>query len=667
MKRGIKTTVLLSALFLGTTAAMAQAGLKKSEKEYHRWAYVEAMNIYEKIVKRGYVSQDLLEKLGDTYYFNARYAEAQPYYERLFTEIEPQETESGEIIPVEIASEYYYRYAQTLQHVGRSAEAKTYYDQFVNMTGTQTQIAQIRKNETELKKQIQENSGRYRNVENLPVNTQFADYGSFVYDQQLYFTSARDTGSFSKKVHTWTGEAFTSLYGYPLSDEPDTLRRQPKVKRLKGDVKSVFNESTAVLTKDGQTMYFTRNNMLNGKRGVDEENNTRLKIYRSKLVNGTWANIEELPFNGDDFNTAHPALSKDERTLYFASDRPGGFGNSDLWKVSISGDAFGVPQNLGAEINTEGRETFPFINENDELYFSSDGRIGLGGLDVYGVKIQSDGSYSEIHNAGEPVNSPADDFAYYIDFKTKKGFFSSNRDGGKGNDDIYSFVETRTLPLECIQDLLVTVVDNKSRNAITDATVTLYDNLYNEKGWANISKNDGYSFNTEYQCGETYRLKIEKEGYITQEETVVLGTVTGVTEKTIVLERKKVEVKKDDDLFKVLKLNPIYFDLDKHNIRPDAALELAKVVEVLKDYPRMKIDIRSHTDSRASDDYNMKLSERRAKSTAEWIIDQGIDVSRVVYKGYGETQLVNRCKNGVKCSEEEHEENRRSEFIVLEL
>src|SRR5690554_6553841 len=165
MKRGIKTTVLLSALFLGTTAALAQAGLKKSEKEYHRWAYVEAMDIYEKIVKRGYVSQDLMEKLGDTYYFNARYAEAQPYYERLFTEIEPQETESGEIIPVEIASEYYYRYAQTLQHVGRSAEAKTYYDQFVNMTGTQTQIAQIRKNETELKKQIQENSGRYRNVD----------------------------------------------------------------------------------------------------------------------------------------------------------------------------------------------------------------------------------------------------------------------------------------------------------------------------------------------------------------------------------------------------------------------------------------------------------------------------------------------------------------------
>lgn len=666
MKRKIKIIVLLSALFLGTNAVHAQAGLKKSEREYDRWAYVEAMNIYEKIVKRGYVSQDLLEKLGDTYYFNARYAEAQPYYERLFTEIEPEETETGEIIPVEIASEYYYRYAQTLQHTGRNTEAKTYYDAFVNKTGTQTQIAQIRKNETELQKQIQENSGRYRNVENLSINTQFADYGSFVYDEQLYFTSARDTGGFSKRVHTWTGEAFTSLYSYPVSKH-DTLRKQPKVKRLKGDVKSIFNESTAVLTKDGQTMYFTRNNIFNGKRAVDEENNTRLKIYRSKLINGTWGAIEELPFNGDDFSTAHPALSEDEQTLYFSSDRPGGFGNSDLWKVSISGDTFGVPQNMGSEINTEGRETFPFINENDELYFSSDGRVGVGGLDVYAVKIQKDGSYSEIHNVGEPVNSTADDFAYYIDFKTKKGFFSSNRDGGKGNDDIYSFIETKPLPLECIQDLRVIIADNKTRNLIADATITLYDKLYNEKGWVNSSKNDGYSFNTEYECGETYRLKIEKEGYITKEENVVLGMVTGVTEKTIVLERIKVEVKKDDDLFKVLKLNPIYFDLDKHNIRPDAALELAKVVEVLKDYPRMKIDIRSHTDSRASDAYNLKLSERRAKSTAVWIIEQGIEASRITYKGYGETQLVNKCVNGVKCSEEEHEENRRSEFIVLEL
>src|SRR5690606_5843246 len=194
-----------------------------------------------------------------------------------------------------------------------------------------------------------------------------------------------------------------------------------------------------------------------------------------------------------------------------------------------------------------------------------------------------------------------DDFAYFIDFQTKEGFFSSNREGGVGNDDIYSFLETRMLPLECIQNLEVMVVDSRTRNIITDARITLYDKLYNEKGWTNSYRNDAYTFDTEYICGEMYRLKVEKDYFITSEETVTLDAKSGITKKTIALERKKVEVKKNDDLFKVLKLNPIYFDYDKDNIRPDAAVELAKVVEVLLDYPRMKIDVRSHTDSRGSD------------------------------------------------------------------
>lgn len=655
MKKGLSILALASFLFLGNSEAQAQAGLKKSNKEYESWAYVDAMNIYEKIVKKGYVSQDVLEKLGNTYYFNARYAEAQPFYERLFTEFGSEE----------IASEYYYRYAQTLQHKGRASEAKTYYDQFVNKTGSETQIAAVRKNEAELQKQIVANSGRYSAVESLPINTQFSDYGSYVHEQELYFTSARDTGSFSKKVHTWTGEAFTSLYRYKLPN--DTINKTTKAKRLKGDVKSKFNESTAVLTADGQTMYFTRNNMLGSIRGYDAEQNTKLKIYRAELKDGKWDNVQELPFNGNEFNTAHPTLSKDEKTLYFASDRPGGFGNADLWKVTVNANSYGVPQNLGASINTEGRETFPFINTNDELYFSSDGRIGLGGLDVYAVKVKEDGGFYEVQNVGEPVNSNADDLAYFIDYKTKKGFFSSNRAGGYGNDDIYGFLETRALKLGCSQELLITVVDAKTRNIIPDASLTLYDKLYKELGTSNKYANNGYRFNTEYMCGETYRVKVTKEGYVIKEESVVLDAESGISERTIVLEQVKVEVKKNDDLFKVLKLKPIYFDYDKDNIRPDAAVELAKVVEVLKDYPRMKIDVRSHTDSRGSDPYNLKLSERRAKSTAQWISNQGIDISRITFKGYGETQLINKCINGSKCSDLEHEENRRSEFIVLEL
>jgi len=653
MKKGLSLLALSSLLFLGNGAAYAQAGLKKSEKEYNRWAYADAMEISEKIVKRGYVNQELLEHLGDTYYFNGRYGDAAPYYERLFTEFSDGE----------IASEYYYRYAQSLQHTGRETEAKAYYRTFTEKAGGSTRIAEIRKSDSELQKQITANSGRYNRVENLGLNTEFSDYGSYVHDGTLYFSSARDTGSLSKRVHTWTGAAFTSLYDYNL----DAEKGKQKVRRIKGNVKTRLNESSAVITSDGQTMYFTANNVSGKVRKYDAEKNTRLKLYRADLKDGKWENVTELPFNGDDFSTAHPALSKDGGTLYFSSDRPGGYGASDLWMVSINGGGYGNPQNLGPGINTEGRETFPYINSNDELYFSSDGRVGLGGLDVYGVKVKEDGGFFEVQNVGAPVNSNADDFAYYIDYKTKEGFFSSNRTGGKGNDDIYSFVETRALKLGCAQELLVTVVDSKTRNIIPDASLTLYDNLYKELGTSDKYANSGYRFNTEYTCGETYRVKVSKEGYITKEETVTLDSESGVSERTIVLEHKKVEVKKNDDLFKVLKLKPIYFDYDKDNIRPDAAIELAKVVEVLKDYPRMKIDVRSHTDSRGSDSYNLKLSERRARSTGQWIIAQGIDASRVTYKGYGETQLVNGCKNGVKCSDEQHEENRRSEFIVLEL
>ncbi|UUV22369.1 OmpA family protein [Paenimyroides aestuarii] len=653
MKKGIYRAALFTAFMLGNTGAQAQAGLNTADKDYNQWAYVDAISIYEKVANRGYAGKDVLEKLGNAYYFNARYGEAQKHYERLFKEFGSEN----------IGSEYYYRYAQTLQHVGKESESKRYYDQFVNKAGSHTQRSKIRQNEAALKKQIQVNSGRYDQIKNLEINTPYSDYGSYVHNNQLYFTSARDTGSLHKREHTWTGDAFTSLYSVA-----ETASKDDKVTRLKGKVKSPLNESTAVITKDGNTMYFTRNNYINRTRKYDADKNTKLKIYRAENVEGKWEHITELPFNMDGYNTAHPTLSQDEATMYFASDRPGGFGESDLWQVAIHpSGAFGGPVNMGEGINTEGRETFPFVTESGELYFSSDGRVGLGGLDVYATKLDRNSQPGEIHNVGAPINGNADDFAYYIDPNTKQGFFSSNREGGNGNDDIYSFHETKPLQLECIQKLLLKVVDAKTRNIISDANVTLYNNLYGELESSNRYQNGGYVFNNEFKCGETYRLKAEKEGYTTQEDVVRLPNESGVTEHTIVLEPVKTPVKVGDDLFKVLKLNPIYFDLDKYNIRPDAAAELAKVLAVLEEYPTMKIDIRSHTDSRASHKYNDRLSENRAKSTREWLIDQGISSSRLTSKGYGERQLVNECADGVQCSEEAHQANRRSEFIIVEM
>ena len=628
----------------------AQSGVRNANIDYNNWSYIDAIRVYEKVLKRGYSSQELLAQLGDSYYFNGRYAEANPYYEQMFAEYSS----------ADISSEYYYRYAQTLQNVGNESEAKSYFENFLKLSNSNKKVGDKTTSLSKLQAQLKENSGRYQALNNLPINTSTADFGSYVHNGILYFTSSRDTGSLVKRTHTWTGESFTNIYQHDLSSDSS------KANKIKGDVYSNLNESSAVITKDGKTMYFTRNNNIKNKRGFDANGQTLLKIYKAELVDGRWTNIVELPFNSDSFNTAHPALSSDEKTLYFASDRPGGYGESDLWKVTINAKSFGTPVNLGPEINTEHRETFPFISENDELYFSSNGKIGFGGLDVYGTKIKADG-FSTVHNLGTPLNSSSDDFAYFIDSKTKQGFVSSNREGGVGNDDIYSFIESKALVFDCEPQVKIQVVDAKTRNIIPDATVTLYDAVYNLKGTRYRYENDNYDFGNVYECGDAYKLKVEKADYITQEVNIELPENGGLTQKTIVLERKKTEVKKGDDLFKVLKLKPIYFDLNKDNIREDAAVELQKILAVMEEYPEMRIDVRSHTDSRASHQYNDQLSERRAKSTAMWLINQGISKSRISWKGYGERQLINNCADGVNCSEAEHQENRRSEFIILEM
>ena len=643
---------LLFSLVLGSSS-YGQSGLKQGENEYDRWAYIDAIKMYEKVYQRGYSNQDMVEKLGNAYYFNARYSEAQQYYQKLFSEYEL----------TDISAEYFYRYAHTLQNIGSESEAKKYYALFVERTGAETQIAKNRKDEEYLQQQIIENSGRTDSIINLAINTPYADYGAFVYDDTFYYTSAKDTGNFAIKRHTWTGNSFTSLY----TADVESVLTDSKSTKIKGDVKTKLNEASAVITKDGQTMYFTRNNIVKGKRRYDANKNTNLKIFRAENVDGKWTNVTELPFNSDQFNTAHPALSADEKTLYFSSDRPGGFGGGDLWKVTIEGEHFGTPENLGEEINTEGRETFPFVTSDNELYFSSNGRVGLGGLDIYAVQIRNNRDFGEVQNIGTPFNSEYDDFAYYVSTLTNNGFFSSNREGGQGDDDIYAFMGVRPLDLDCNQEVHVKVIDANTREVISDALVTLSDELYNEKGVSNQYISPTYNFDHTYECGDVYRIKAEKEGYITSEITVTLPNESGITEAEVILEPEKIPFKEGDDLFKVLNLNPIYFDLDKYNIRPDAALELAKVFAVLEEYPEMEIDIRSHTDSRASHQYNETLSENRAKSTAEWLIANGINRKRLTWKGYGETQLINGCEDGVDCSEAEHQMNRRSEFIITKM
>lgn len=640
------------ALLSSTSLLFAQPEkeLEKANEMYKNFSYVDAIKIYERIAQKGFVNQEMLQSLGNAYYYNAEYKKALPWYEQLFQE--------GKY---KVKPEYYYRYAQTLKSVGDYTQADKMMAKFVELTNANDTRAALFEENKDYQTVIKNNSGRFQ-LNNASINTENSEYGTALYGDKIVFAGATDARKAKRGVSQWTGESFYDLYEAEHFDQKLGSR-----KPFSSSINTQFNESTPVFTKDGNTMYFTRNNYVNRKLGSDIENTILLKILRAtKDKNGNWGDIVEVPFNSDQYNVAHPALSPDEKYLYFASDMPGSFGNSDIFRVEILGDnQYGTPENLGNIINTAGRESFPYISKDNVLYYSSDGIPGLGGLDIFAVKFNADGSTSKPVNIGMPGNSADDDFCFVFNSDSKIGFLTSNRPGGKGKDDIYSFHEDKPLLFSCQKNIKGIVKDAKNKAVIADAKVILSDKVMKEVG-KDQSKTDGTFTFEKVNCNDShYYLRGEKEKYETAEVNVTVGKDEVVYE--ILLNPREVAIKKGMDLAKVFEIKEIKFDYNKADIRSDAAVELTKIVEVMREYPKMKIDIRSHTDSRGADSYNLKLSDRRAKATLEWIVKQGIDRKRLKAKGYGETRLVNGCSNGVPCTEEEHQENRRSEFIVVAM
>ncbi len=626
---------------------MAQkAVLNRAEKNYNQYAYVDAISIYEKVAESGYKDEKMFQRLGNAYYFNAELTKAVKWYDALFSLNKEQEPE------------YFYRYAQSLKSIGDYAKSDIMLEVFNQKTKTDTRGVLFENNKNYLE-QIKLNSGRFE-ISDIGINSRQSDYGSTIFNNKLVFASARDTGIVARKTFKWTNKSFTNLYAAELKS--DGSLENPV--RFEKKINSKLNESTPVFTKDGKTMYFTRNNFLSGKKGKDSKRITLLKLYKADFVNDKWTNITELPFNSDQFSVAHPALSADEKTLYFASDMPGSLGQSDLYSVEIKSDGtFGKPQNLGPAINTEGRETFPFVSGDNELYFASDGRPGLGGLDIFVAKIKADSGFYDVQNIGEPVNTKFDDFAFIIESSTRKGFFSSNKEGGKGSDDIYKFSETRKL--DCEKKLLGTITDSDINEVLSEAKVALLDDKFQQIAEV-ISAADG-TYNFDVKCNKTYHVRVAKKDYETNESVITIQPSIDKSELDVKLEKQVKEIGVGTDLAKTLNIPIIYFDLDQSFIRKDAAFELEKIVAVMKQYPNMKIDVRSHTDSRQTKKYNMLLSDRRAKATIEWFVKRGINAKRLTGRGYGESKLINRCSDDVDCTEEEHQLNRRSEFLIVSM
>ncbi|MEM8508993.1 MAG: OmpA family protein [Bacteroidota bacterium] len=618
--------------------------LERADKKYQEYSFSPAIDIYKKVLDKGYQSADLLKKLGNSYYFNAKYNDAAPIYKLL---IEQYDTL--------ITPDYYFRYAQTLKTLGEYKAANAAMARFAELADN-SRIDEAYA-EDYLDK-IEENSGRY-SLEPFPYNSRLSDFAPSFYADGLIFSSDRDTGNLARYRHTWNSRDFLDLFA--VGTDGDTN----PVKKLQGDVNTRLHESTSVVTKDGSTMYFTRNNFLDGKRYKDGQGTTRLKIYQATLVEGEWTDILELPFNSDDYSVAHPMLSPDEKQLYFVSDMPGSLGESDIFKVLIVGDGtYGPPVNLGDRINTEARETFPFITDQDVLYFSSDGHPGLGGLDVFATKIAFDEYDQPIVNVGRPVNTPYDDFSFIIDEATQKGYFASNRiEGSVGDDDIYGFTENEPIQLECIQEVTGTVRDRISNEILVGATVKIIDEE-NKEVASTITDSKG-EYLLSLDCSKGNFVRALMEGYIPSEEFLPAS----YGKPRIVdfyLERDVVTGGFGDDLAKLLQLSTIYFDLNKFDIRPDAEIEIQKVIVAMEKYPSLKIKVNAHTDSRGADAYNLWLSQKRAESTVEYMVSKGISRDRLLGEGFGEKLLLNECENGVSCSREKHQLNRRSEFIILE-
>lgn len=639
---------------VSTYAKVSSSGklLKKADEYFNKMWYAEASELYEQALQdKSNYSFEVLEKAGDAHYFNTNMEQAYKWYTILYEEYEE-----------EMSADNIFKYAHSLKGNGKYARSKRLMRLYnKKMKNDRTTSFSIETNEIVLDEIL--NKPRTIEIQNLSVNSEYSEFAPMFHNENdIVFASANDSSFLTTRRYKWDNQPYLDLYVGKLNEESSDIKNAVKFSK---ELNTKYHEAGVTFAPDNKTMYFTRNNY--GKKlKRDSKGINHLKIYRSQKIDGEWTKATELSFNSDSYSTGHPALSKDGKKLYFVSDMPGSIGDSDIFVVDVLEDGnFSSPKNLGPEVNTEQKEMFPFVN-GEKLYFSSNGHTGLGGLDIYEATLDEENGFSEVKNLGKPINSNKDDFSYIINEETKKGFFASNRDGGKGFDDIYSFkhllVEEVPENTNAIAGIVTALVTG---DVMPKALVQLLDE--NNVKLKEIETGEDGSFIFEDLDADTkYILKTDKDTFFANE--LEAATLKNDTVNVAIAMKKLREMIAVEDGIRKLKTEMIHFDFDKSYIRKDASEELDKLVEVMKEYPTMVIKIESHTDSRGSAVYNEYLSNKRAKSTRAYIISQGIDASRIESAiGYGEQRLLNQCNGRIACPEEKHYLNRRSEFIIVNM
>lgn len=698
MKRIYFIIIIFSIQFI----TAQEQDLQRAKRFFERTFYSEAIPMYEKIIQ-GNRSIEVVKNLADCYYYTNDYENAQIQYRFLMSRFK-----TG------LEEEYFFRYSQTLKATGNYEESNAVIREYLISTNDNEALTNFEKENKNLEN-VTAIGNRFE-IKNLALNTVNSEFGAVKQVQNLVFSGVKKKAGLFDKTYKWNNELYLDLLTIRIENRNSS---DSIVNYFSDELNTSLHEANAVFTKDGKTVYFTRNNYKKGKRVKNTNKISNLQIFKAELINNKWTSIVSLPFNSDDYSTEHPALSNDEKTLYFASDMPGTLGSFDIFSVSINDGDYGTPKNLGFKINTSKKEQFPFVSKDDKLYFSSNGHAGYGSLDVFVSEIENN-SFSKPLNIGLPVNSGFDDFTFTIDSESKEGYFSSNRLGGKGNDDIYELKETKPLIIEdCAQLIAGIITDVDTKMPLENALVSLQnsDKIEIQKVFTTL---DGkFSFAVACEIGysvlaskmdytkDSRSFKINKERNKSNDASMSLKSASMIKkEEKIAIQKKKneemalLEIDKKDkqiaaqkeieialvkkkekmdniianekDVIKdkdrlIIKTDPIYFDYNLWYIRKESKSILNRVIEIMKKYPDMVVEIGSHTDNRGNDTYNRNLSTHRAEATREYFINQGIVEKRIIAKGYGETVQIIKCEPSELCSEEQHELNRRSEFVIKNL
>ena len=619
-----KTYITWSLLLLITAGYSQNSATAKADQLFDSYQYVAAIDEYLKLADSKNANEYVFSQLADSYYNVFDSENAAKWYAK---------ATKGKANP-----ESYYRYAQTLKVLGKYQEANKQMDIFAKMMPKDERAKEHLGNPNYIPSLVE--SSKLFDVASTNINNkEQADFGAFLTnDNTLYFASTRNSAN---KTDKWNNQPYLDIY-QATRDDKGNFSEPSAVKELN----TPFHDGPVTISTDGTTMYFARDGHSEGQYEKNKKSNIKVGqqgLYKATKVNGQWSQIEALPFNSTAYSVTNPSLSQDGKTLYFASNMPGGYGESDLWKVSIEGNNYGKPQNLGANINTADKENFPFIAEDNTLYFASVGRQGFGGFDVYKAHLNSS---EPAQNLGKPVNSEKDDFSFSFNKKANVAYFSSNR---KGTDAIYSAAPV------CKSEVIVLVRHGKTNTVLANAMVAILDSKGNVI--ATKQTNAEGKVNYEVACSVAYELQATAQNF-EKSTSAVKPLQSGETIVEIALMPTEVIITDTEVI-----LNPIYFEYDKSNITAQGAVELNKLVKVMQDNPSMVIFVKSHTDSKGSLNYNLNLSERRAQSTVQYLISKGINLGRISGKGFGSTEQKVKC--GTNCTPEQDAQNRRSEFLII--